>query len=303
MRDRLRTLSLIATLVFLSGCGEKSTSTQKTFASAEDAVVELVDAAKANDRARLDALLGPDGQKIMSSGDPVADQQAREVFLAAYAERAELVPEDGRTVLNVGNEDWPLPIPLVKDGDRWRFDTAAAADEILFRRVGRNELSTIETCRKLVEVQREYASSGHDGKPKGAYAQKIISTAGKHDGLYWKSDDHATASPLGDFAAQAATEGYTPGDKPQAFHGYFFRILTGRGATASGGELNYVVNGEMRRGFAILAYPAEYKNSGVMTFMVDDHGKVNEKDFGVDSPKLASEIRVFNPDSTWAESE
>jgi len=303
MRDRLRTLSLIATLVLLSGCGQKTTSAQKTFASPEDAVVEFVDAAKANDRARVDALLGPDGQKILSSGDPVADQQAREVFLAAYAERAELVPEDGHMVLNVGYEDWPLPIPLVKVEDRWRFDTAAAAEEILFRRVGRNELSTIGTCRKLVEVQREYAASGHDVKPKGAYAQKIVSAGGKHDGLYWKSDDPSTASPLGDLAAQAAAEGYVPGEKPQAFHGYFFRILSGRGASATGGELNYIVNGEMRSGFAILAYPAEYKNSGVMTFMVDDHGKVYEKDLGVDTPKLASEIRVFNPDSTWAESE
>jgi hypothetical protein len=308
MRDRFRILSLPVVLVLLAGCGSRSpsaTAAQKTFTTPEDAVVELVDALKANDRARLDALFGPDDQKILSSGDPVADQQAREVFIAAYLERAELIPEDdGRTVLNIGNESWPVPIPIVKDGDRWRFDTVEAAKEILYRRVGRNELSTIAACRKFVEAEKEYAATGHDGKTKGVYAQKFISTAGKHDGLFWKSDDPNSSSPLGEFAAQAAEEGYrAPGNTPQAFHGYYYRILDGRGASSPGGARNYVANGEMRGGFAMIAYPANYKNSGVMTFMVDDRGKVYEKDLGMDTEKLAAAIRVFEPDSTWTESE
>jgi len=307
MRNRHKILGLIAVLAILPGCGAKTTSTQKTFSTAEDAVVELVDAAKANDRTRLDALLGPDSQKILSSGDPVADQQAREVFLAAYLERAELIPEEGgRTVLNIGNEAWPLPIPLVKDGDRWRFDAAGAADEILFRRIGRNELSTISACNAFVEAEREYAASGHDGKPKGVFAQKFASTPGKHDGLYWKSENPGDSSPLGEVVAQATEEGYRAagtGGMPQAFHGYYYRILTSRGASAPGGALSYVTNGEMHGGFAMVAFPAEYKNSGVMTFMVDDHGKVYEKDLGMDTAKLAAEILAFDPDSTWTESE
>lgn len=305
MRYGYLTFSVIVGLAVLPGCGKKEDpNAQKTFTTPEDAVVAFVDAARANDRAQLDGILGPDGKKILSSGDDVADQQSLEVFLTAYGERAQLVPEDNRTILNVGQEEWPFPVPLVKDGPNWRFDTAAGLEEVLFRRIGRNELSTMNLCKTYVDAQKEYASNGHDGISKGAYAQKFASSTGKHDGLYWPSANPDDTSPLGDLAAQAASEGYPQsGGKPTPFHGYYFRILTRRGASAPGGAKDYVAKGEMRDGFALIAYPAEYKNSGVMTFMVDDTGTIFQKDLGPDTTKLAAAITVFDPDSSWEQPE
>jgi hypothetical protein len=305
MRYGYQILSLILSLAILPGCAKKeATPSQKTFATPEDAVVGFVDALKAHDRAQLDAILGPEGKKILSSGDDNADQQAREVFLIAYAENAQLTEKDGRTILNIGSEEWPFPIPLVKDGNNWKFDTAAGLDEVLYRRIGNNEISTIDLCRAYVNAQKEYASKGHDGKSRGIYAQKFLSSPDKHDGLFWKSDNPNDMSPFGDLAAQAASEGYVKSkDKPTPFHGYYFRILTGRGASAQGGARSYLVNDEMRNGFAMLAYPAEYKNSGVMTFIVDDQGTIFQKDLGADTTKLATEINTFDPDSSWEKSE
>src|SRR5271170_4966011 len=270
---------------------------QKTFASPEDAVVALVDAAKADNTNELRALFGPKGEKVLVSGDPVMDQRSREVFLVAYSERAALMTISAtRETLYIGNEDWPFPIPLVKENQAWRFDTAAGAQEILFRRIGRNELTTIRVCQAYVDAQQEYAGKAHDGKPAGVYAQKIASSPGKHDGLYWKSEDPEQLSPLGEFAAEAAAEGYrNVKGQPAAYHGYIFRILTAEGGAAG----SYVVNGEMRGGFALLAIPALYGSSGVMSFIVNQKGVVYEKDLGTDTATVAAKIEQFKPEPGW----
>ncbi len=280
-------------------------SPQKTFATPEDAVVALVDATRAGDAKELVALLGPDAKKVIFSGDPVMDKRNREVFLVAYSERAALMSvSPTQSVLYVGYEDWPMPIPIVKDGDVWRFDTAAGAQEILYRRIGRNELDTLEVCQVYVDAQQEYAAEGHDGKPAGIYAQKVASTAGKHDGLYWKSDDPGQLSPLGEFAAAAALEGYRRGAGPATpFHGYVFRILTAQGKSAPGGERSYVVNGEMREGFALIAYPAVYRVSGVMTFIVNQDGVIYQQDLGPETEKMAQGINAYDPDAGWQKAE
>jgi Protein of unknown function (DUF2950) len=274
---------------------------QKTFATPEDAVVALVDAAKADNTNELRALFGIEGEKVLVSGDPVMDQRSREVFLVAYAEHAGLMTASAtRRILYIGSEDWPFPVPLVKENQTWRFDTAAGAQEIQFRRIGRNELTTIRVCQVYVEAQQEYAASAHDEKSVGVYAQKIASTPGKHDGLYWKSEDSEHLSPLGEFAAEAAAEGYRPSEgQPTPFHGYFFRILTGEGKSAERGARSYIVNGEMRAGFALIAHPAVYGRSGVMSFIVNQNGLVYQKDLGPQTATIAAKISRFNPDSGW----
>jgi Protein of unknown function (DUF2950) len=274
---------------------------QKTFATPEDAVVALVDAAKADNTSGLRSIFGTEGEKLLVSGDPVMDQRSREVFLVAYAEHAGLMSAGAtRSILYIGNEDWPFPIPLVKENQTWRFDTAAGVQEILFRRIGRNELDTIRVCQVYVEAQHEYAASAHDGKSLGLYAQKIASTLGKQDGLYWKSEDPERLSPLGEFAAEAASEGYHPTEgQPTPFHGYFFRILTSEGKSAGRGAHSYIVNGEMRDGFALLAHPAVYGSSGVMSFVVNQDGRVYQKDLGPQTATIAAKITRFNPDSGW----
>jgi hypothetical protein len=276
---------------------------QKTFSTPEDAVVALVDSNKSGDLNALRALFGAEGEKLLDSGDPVRDQRGREVFLVAYSEKAALMTvSPTREILYVGNEEWPFPIPLVKEGQAWRFDTADGAKEILYRRIGRNELTTIRVCQAFVVAQQEYAAQAHDGKPAGIYAQKIASTPGKQDGLYWKSDDPEQLSPLGELAAEAAAEGYrSVNGQPPAYHGYNFRILTGEGSSAKRGS--YVVNGEMRGGHALLATPAVYGSSGVMSFMVNKSGVVYEKDLGPDTADVAAKIDRFNLDSGWRKAE
>ncbi len=274
---------------------------QKTFSSPEDAVVALVDAAATGNTDELRTLFGPDGDKVLFSGDPVMDKRNREVFLVAYAERGGLMSSSptGR-ILYIGNEDWPFPIPLVKVGGVWRFDTAAGAQEILVRRIGRNELSTIEVCRVYVAAQREYAAQPHDLKPMGAYAKKIASSPGKHDGLYWKPENPEELSPLGEFAAKAAAEGYRRTDgQPTPFHGYFFRILTQEGSRDN--ARSYIVNGQMRDGFALIAYPAAYAVSGVMSFIVNQDGVVYEQDLGSQTAALAADIGRYDPATGWTE--
>jgi hypothetical protein len=276
---------------------------QKNFATPEDAVVALVDATKADDTRALRSLFGADGDKVIASGDPVMDQRGREVFLVAYGERAALMTVDpSREILYIGNEDWPFPIPLVKENQAWRFDTAAGAQEILYRRIGRNELTTIRVCQAYVDAQQEYAGKAHDGKAVGVYAQKIASTAGRHDGLYWKSDDPEQLSPLGDFAAEAAAEGYPHGaGQTTPYHGYYFRILTSEGP-ASGGR-SYLINGQMRNGFALIAYPAVYGVSGVMSFIVNQDSQVYEKDLGPTTSTVAAGIDRYDPSSGWTKVE
>jgi hypothetical protein len=272
---------------------------QRTFASAEDAVVALVEAAELANEKDLRAIFGPGADKILSSGDPVVDLRNREVFLVAYAEDASLMTlSPTRSILYIGNEDWPFPVPLVKDGAAWRFDTAAGAQEILIRRIGHNELSTIGVCHVYVAAQQEYVVSAHDSQSAGAYAQRIASTRGKHDGLYWQSEEDEQ-SPLGEFAAEAAAEGYRHTDKHALpFHGYIFRILTGEGSK-SGGH-SYVVNGQMRSGFALIAYPAAYGVSGVMSFIVNQDGVVYQSDLGPNTAAVAAGITWYNPTSAWS---
>ncbi len=292
----------ILLLITTMACGGSPDKTgQKTFSTPEDAVVAVVDAARAGNKAELSAIFGPEGEKILSSGDPVMDQNATQTFVAAYDERAQLSEENGNRVLLIGNEEWPFPIPLVKDGARWRFDTEAGADEVRFRRIGRNELNTIEACRAYAAAQQEYAKKAHDGKAAGVYAQKFASTPGKQDGLYWQVGASEEPSPLGDLFAKAAALGYQSGDKPVPFYGYYFRILTSQGNNAKGGARDYMKQGEMRGGFALIAVPAEYGNSGIMTFWVNQDGVVFQKDLGADTEKVAASISAFDPDQTWTE--
>jgi hypothetical protein len=294
----------IAVALWCTHAAEAQDTKQKTFATPEDAVVALVDADKASNTKALRDLLGPDADRLLVSGDPVMDQRSREVFLVAYAEQAVLRPVSAtQYVLYIGNEQWPFPIPLISQGSVWRFDTAEGAKEVLFRRIGRNELTTVGVCRTYVEAQQEYAAKAHDGKAVGIYAQRISSTPGRQDGLYWKSDDPEQLSPLGEFAAQATAEGYKPSEgKPAAFHGYVFRILTG-GESVGRAAGSYLVKGEMREGFALIASPAEYGSSGVMSFLVNQDGVVYEKDLGSDTATIASGIREFKVDPSWRKAE
>jgi hypothetical protein len=291
----------VVVAALLCGRSVLAENVQMRFSTPEDAAVALVDAAKAANEHDLGALFGPGGDHVLHSGDPVMDRMSREVFLVAYAEQASLMTvSPTHEVLYVGFEYWPFPVPLVKDDKGWRFDTVAGTQEILFRRIGRNELTTIGVCQAYVEAQQEYAAQAHDGVAAGAYAQKIASTPGKHDGLYWKSEDSEQLSPMGEFAADAAAEGYAPpAGQGTPFHGYYFRILTGADKSPAAGAGSYIVNGAMRGGFALIARPAVYDSSGVMTFIVNQDGVVYQKDLGPETPKIAATISRFNPDAGW----
>jgi len=272
---------------------------QQRFKSPEDAAVALVQATKAGDPKAIARILGPGGEDIASSGDAVADAAMRQRFASAYDTKHSIVSKDDHTaIMEIGNEDFPFPIPLVRKGEDWRFDTAAGRQEILYRRIGRNELNAIQACLAYVDAQREYAGYDRTGTGAGVYAQRIISHDGKKDGLYWPSGQGEPESPLGEFVARAAAQGYKGGARAP-YHGYFYRILTRQGANAPGGELDYVVRGKMIGGFALVAYPAEYGNSGVMTFVVNHRGTVYEKDLGPRTEAIAGHILSFNPDQTW----
>jgi Protein of unknown function (DUF2950) len=295
--QRLGLLILSAALVV----GSVAASAQERFNSSEDAVTALVDAAKAEDQKALLKVLGPKGQQIVSSGDPVADRAAREKFVTAYGTKHSITRDSlDKATLVIGDDDWPFPIPVVRKHDGWQFDTGAGLDEILRRRIGRNELAAIQVMLAYVQAQNEYASLDPDGLGPHVYAQRIVSSPGKKDGLYWPTAEGEEPSPLGDLAAQASAEGYKVGQKPIPYHGYFYRVLKRQGASANGGAYDYVVSGKMIGGFALLAYPAEYGNSGIMTFMVNHDGMVFQKDLGRRTEKIAPKIDSFAPDSTWA---
>jgi hypothetical protein len=276
------------------------TLAQEQFNSPQEAVDALVGAAKSGDTKAIVAVLGPDGQAIASSGDPVADTNIREKFASAYEAKHTIEMEgDGTQSLIIGNDDWPFPIPLINKGGEWQFDTKAGLDEILRRRIGRNELSAIQVCLAYVQAQNEYASLNPGGLGEHVYALRIVSSPGKKDGLYWPTAEGETPSPLGDLAAKASAEGYKAGQKPIPYHGYYYRILTRQGPGAPGGTYDYLVKGKMIGGFALLAYPAEYGNSGIMTFMVNHDGTVFQKDLGPNTTKLARKIESFAPGQTW----
>jgi hypothetical protein len=275
-------------------------SAQQDFKTPDDAASALANAAKTGDGKAIVTVLGPDGQDIVSSGDEVADAATRQKFVAAYDAKHQIAMEgDNKAMLVIGQEDFPLPIPLVRKDGLWRFDTAAGREEILFRRVGRDELDAIQSCLAYVDAQNEYAERDRSGAGANTYAQRIISAPGKKDGLYWPTSQGEDASPLGELIAEATAQGYRPGDGRTPFHGYYFKILTKQGPAAPGGELDYIVRGKMIGGFALVAYPAEYRNSGVMTFIVNHTGNVFQKDLGPDTAKLAERMTSFNPDQSW----
>jgi hypothetical protein len=277
---------------------------QRTFSSPQEALASLVQTLEAGDREGLLAILGPEGKDIISSGDPVSDRADRDRFLNAYQEKVSFGPEEnGRVEAILGNDNWPFPIPLVQGQQGWFFDTPAGKEEILNRRIGRNELYTIQVCQAYVEAQREYASADRDQDGIIQYAQKMISDPGKRNGLYWPVWPGQVPSPLGPLAAQAAAEGYKREEKPTPFHGYYYRILKAQGPKAAGGAYNYIINSHMVAGFALVAWPAEYGSSGVMTFVVNRNGIVYEKDLGPTTSEMAGAMMLYNPDQTWSRAE
>lgn len=294
----LATLALALGVVLLSGAA----SAQATYPSPQEAVDALIASVKSGDVKDIVAVLGPGGTKLASSGDPVADAAARERFVAAYDAAHQLHKlADGPLTLYIGSEDFPFPIPLVEEGGKWRFDTAAGAEEILDRRVGANELAAIQVLRAAVDAQREYAETDHDGKGV-QYARRLLSSDGKMDGLYWPTAEGEPESPLGPLVAEARAEGYKARQGgPTPYHGYFFRVLTGQGKDAAGGARDYIVHERMIGGFGLIAVPAEYGNSGVMTFIVNQDGVVYQQDLGPRTGAIASGITTFDPDTSWSQ--
>lgn len=275
---------------------------EKTFGSPGDAVLALYNAVKSNDQQAISAILGSNSGPILHTGDEVADKNMGTEFIRRYDQMHRVVIEPDQTVtLYVGADNWPMPIPIVKNSSgAWYFDTEAGAKEILYRRIGRNENDAIEVLYTLVGAQREYASATHDGGNSKHYALKFVSTEGKQDGLYWKTSDNEPPSPIGPLIVSAAGEGYAlKQGQATPFHGYYYRMLTKQGPAAKGGAKDYLVNGQLTRGFAFVAYPAEYRNSGVMTFIVNQAGVVYEEDLGQDTEKLAAGMNEFNPDKAW----
>lgn len=296
---------LIVLLVFLFSVApsiKADSLDQQGFDSPEEAVKSLVEAVRMHDLKRMLLVLGPPSRDLISSGDEASDRTDREKFLEAYKEMHTLTQKSADTViLSIGIDNWPMPIPLVKIGSRWYFDTQKGRQEILNRRIGRNELSVIGVLHAFVDAQHEYATKDCAGSGKVEFAQKIISTEGKHDGLYWDAKE-GEESPLGPLVAQAAEEGYA-NPNLQPFHGYYFKILKGQGKYADGGAYDYVVKGKMILGFAIIAFPAEYGNSGIMTFMVNQQGTIYQKNLGKNTKRKAEAIKIFNPDKTWTKVE
>ncbi len=279
----------------------------KSFASPGEAVKALLAAVKSGDRAQLLTILGPGAEDVVSSGDDVADRRARERIVQASNEMSRLVKRDDNTmVLVLGKENWPMPIPLVREGKNWQFDTAQGRDEVINRRIGRNELTAIGVCGAYVDAQREYQAIDRNGDGAREYAQRVLSTTGKKDGLYWKADAGADESPMGPLVGSAVAEGYSGGNPragPRPYHGYLFRVLKSQGKHAQGGPMDYVKDGHMTKGFALMAWPVDYGNSGVMTFIVGQAGDVYQKDLGDETAALAGAMTAYNPDSTWTKVE
>ncbi|MGZ6240853.1 MAG: DUF2950 domain-containing protein [Syntrophales bacterium] len=298
-------LLLTAVLVFAWTIPVLGAPLQRLFSSPEDAVRSLADAVKAKDKAAVDQIFGPSG-KDLRSGDRVQDAAEFEELAKHLAEKTSLVKEgNSRVILHIGNENWPFPIPIVRKDNQWLFDTEAGKEEILNRRVGENELTAILVSRSYVKAQREYALKDWDGDGIFAYAQKLRSDPGKRNGLFWRSAPGEEVSPMGELLARAWHEGYKKDraafreEQLAPFHGYYFKILTRQGKNAPGGKYNYIINGNMVGGFALVAFPSNWGKSGVMTFIVNQQGKVYQKNLGSDTTKIASEMKSYNPDATW----
>jgi hypothetical protein len=298
MMQTIRTLTFavgaVAAAVLASPAGA-----QQAFKSADEAANALVAAVRAGDARAIARVLGPGANDIVSSGDKVQDDNTRKELLAAYDAKHALTKDSaGRTFLTVGADDFPIAIPLVEKDGVWKFDTAAGRQEILYRRIGRNELATIQACLAYVDAQNEYAEKAPNGGV-GVYARRIVSSPGKKDGLYWPAAQGEPESPLGEAVATATGQGYRVGGERAPFHGYYFKVLTRQGPAAPGGAMNYIARGKMIGGFALVAYPAQYGNSGVMTFLVNHNGDVFQKDLGPRTAGIASAMTSYSPDQTW----
>jgi len=310
-RARIAAFMALFALTILLGCNksdksdnsEKSKQDQKAFASPADAAAAFLEAAKSGDQAALVAIFGPETKDVLFSGDPVKDKAALQDFVAAYGQMnrwREIKP--GGEILYIGADNYPFPIPLDRNASgQWIFDTAAGKDEILARRIGQGELTAIAACGAVADAQNQYFSQTHDGDSVKQYSQKFISDEGKQNGLYWNVPEGQPPSPLGPLRDFAKAVGYTnAGDKPQPFNGYYFQILTKQGDKAPGGAKDYIANGQMTGGFAVLAYPAAYRNSGIMTFIIGKDGTVYQKDFGEKTTDVAAAIAEYNPGDGWS---
>ena len=302
MRTQHYLMPALAVAILLMGPSCSRTPTQSKFATPDDAAKTLLQALKAENMEQIASIFGRKTVEAVASGDTVSDKRDREVVRLAMEQSwrwAPLGPD--RQELIIGDEQWPFPVPLAKSGDQWVFDGEAGKQEVIARRIGRNELGVIDLCRWYVDVQKEYAAEPHDGKQAGLYAQRLRSTRGHQDGLYWETNPDEKPSPLGDLVAEAAEEGYAKNQTESSpFWGYRFRILTGQGGAAPGGKKNYVVNGDMPGGFGLVAYPARYGSSGIMTFIVNQDRVVYQKDLGKDTLSLAANMTEYKPDSSWA---
>jgi hypothetical protein len=266
-------------------------------------VQALVNATEDANQQEMLAIFGDDGKDLVYSGDPVQDRASRESFLKDYRAKHRLVMQGGdAATLEVGRHDWPMPIPIVKDGSAWRFDTAAGKEELVYRRIGHNELGAIAVCRGYITAQADYAAIGHDGLPPGLYAQQLVSDPGTQNGLYWETADGVQPSPAGPFLANAGGQGYAAaglGGQGQPYHGYLYRILKAQGPAAKGGANDYLRDGKLIGGVALVAYPAQYKVGGVMTFIIDMNGEVYQKDLGDKTPDVATTMTAYDPDGSW----
>ena len=297
---KLATVNILLTVCLPTGSMAQQLS-QKAFPSPEDASNAFLLAAQSNDEEALLEILGPEGKQIISSGDEIEDAQNRANFVRKYREMHRLVKEpDGTTTLYIGAENWPSPIPVVNRGSSWYFDTAAGKKEILYRRIGLNEMSTVRVCQELVAAETGYYST-----QQNEYARYIFSEGEQHNGLYWKAAEGEPQSPIGPLVASAVAEGYAPGrdSAPTPYRGYYYHILRGQTKNAPGGAKSYIVNGKMTEGFAFVAFPAEYRSSGVMTFIVGVDGEVYQKDLGKQTAVLAKAMKEFDPDSHWQKAE
>lgn len=308
IRPDVLLICVLAFLAFMNSSSAQSaaastappTAVQK-FDSPQQGAETLIHAAGDYDVPTLERIFGPEGKSLISSADPIRDKSIAAAFAAKAAEKmnVNVDPKNPtRAVITVGNDDWPFPVPLVKANAKWYFDSKQGAREILFRRIGANELDAIQICRGFVDAQKDYASEIHDDSKVNQYAQKIISTPGKQDGLYWQNADGTSGGPISEAIARAIAEGYTPG-KTSGYHGYYFKVLKGQGPAAPLGRLDYVIEGAMIGGFALLAVPSEYRVTGVKSFLVSYDGIVYEKDLGADTSKIAEAMELYNPDKTW----
>jgi hypothetical protein len=302
-----RCLLLLAIGLGGAGAGFGCAASPEKFDSPDAAVDSFVSALRNHETAKLKEIFGPDSGEIVSSGDPVADRAEGDRFVATYDEQHRLTRDgEGRSTLIVGKSDWPFPVPIIKSNGGYVFDTDAGKDEILNRRIGRNELSTQEVCLAIVDAQRDYVRMHPQGGDLPVYASKVVSDPGTKNGLYWPTQEGEPPSPLGELVAEASAEGYTPrkdaNQPPPAFHGYRYKLLTSQGSSAPGGAADYTVDGKLVGGFGVVAWPANYGNSGIMTFITNHDGVVYERDLGPDTDKIAAAMTQFNPEAGWTKS-